>query len=251
MDKILARRLRTWNYLVAAVHFSSFVALTIISYLNLATAKRVRLWTDYDGATLSVIADYPLFATLLPFPAITALFHLLAAWNVDSYYREVLVRGVNRLRWIEYAITNSLITVSLFGIVGAGDVYLFVAGILSNIAMQYFGYAHEEANHPLNRRPTLLPLLTGFLPFFAIWIPTLAYHIADISAAPAFEVVAVFGSLVFALLFVIPLLIRYRTRASKEVELQANYNEELFYIILSLTAKLFLDWTVTIDTLLT
>lgn len=243
------RSLRSWNYAVAAVHFSSFVVLTIISFANQSTAPRARLWTDYDGATLTEIANYPLFATLLPFPAITAFFHLLAAWNVDSYYSGVLVKGTNRLRWVEYAITNSLITWSLLTLVGAGNVFLLVAAVFSNVVMQYFGYKHELANHPEESTPTLQTLLMGFLPFFAIWTPTLAYTIAGISAAPAFEIVAVFGSLVFALLFVVPLLIRYRYAGSAEPEIQANYNEEIFYIILSLTAKLFLDWTVTINTL--
>jgi len=241
-----SRSLRRWNYGVAAVHASSFVALTVLSFVYESSATRARLWTDYVRTTLVEVANYPLFATLLPFPAITAFFHLLAAWNVDNYSQNVLIRGLNRLRWVEYAITNSLITASLLALVGAGNVYLFIAGILSNVIMQYFGYLHEKVNHRSETRATsLMPLLVGFLPFFAIWVPTLAYNISGISTAPAFETVAVFGSL----LFVVPLLIRYQTAGSGQVELQANYNMELFYIILSLTAKLFLDWTVTINTL--
>jgi hypothetical protein len=244
------RRLRNWNYGVAAVHATSFVALTAISFTYEASATRARLWTDFDGANLVEVANYPLFATLLPFPAITAFFHLLAAWNVDNYYQSVLMRGLNRLRWVEYAITNSLITASLLTLVGAGNVFLFVAGILSNIVMQYFGYLHEKVNHRSDTRvTTLMPLFAGFLPFFAIWVPTVLYTINGISSAPAFEIVAVFGSLLFAVMFVVPLWVRYETAGSGALELKANYNMELFYIILSLTAKLFLDWTVTINTI--
>lgn len=242
----LKRSLRLWNYIVALVHSTSFVSLLIISIVNAADVPLVRWWTDFNQTATSEVIVYGISATLLPFPAITALFHLLAAWDVDNYYSEVLCRGVNRLRWVEYAITNSLITVSLLTLVGASNLYLIVACVLSNVVMQYFGYAHEVQNHPANSKPTLTPLLVGFLPFFAIWIATLAYQISGTASPTTYGAVAVYGSLFFALMFVVPLLVRYSKTGSEKIEVRANYTEEMFYILLSLTAKLFLDWTVTI-----
>jgi hypothetical protein len=243
-------RLRGLNIGVAVVHTLSFIALLIISLIYNAKAERARLWTDYDGLNLIEIANYPLYGTLLPFPIITAAFHLAAVFDADKYYEGVVMRGLNRLRWIEYAITNSLITISLLTLVGAGNVYLVVAGILSNIVMQYFGYLHEWYNH--NRKitkTTLMFIVVGFFPFIAIWLPTIAYTIANIKVVRAAEIVAVFGSLVLALLFVLPLLIRYMT-AGYGLRVKENVNMEIFYCLLSLTAKLFLDWTITIDTIL-
>lgn len=236
--------LRRWNFVVAIVQLISFLSVLIISLVNLDTARRVDLWVVIArGTAIRDLGSYPLFVTLVLFPFITAIFHLLALANVDNYYIDVLTRGRNRLRWIEYAITNSLMTLSLFGIAGAGSVVIFVLGVLANCLMQYFGFLHEDLMH--TREPSkrnLVYIGVGFLPWLQIWITILVFHGLNFGTAVLSDNFAIFGSFLWSLAFVLPLLWFYR----KSNTSRNYYTLELMYIFLSLTAKLYLDWTVVI-----
>lgn len=252
-EELLAKA-RNWELAAIIVNLVSFVALSIIYVSTLSTQRTVDYWTDYGGVVVQRLT-LPIATTLLPFPLLTATAHAFAYFDFDGKFSRVIYDGVNRVRWIEYAITNGFITVSLLTLVGAGNIYLIVAGVLSNVVMNYFGYEHERANHPSQSTPTLRYLLAGFVPFFVIWTPTLAYQIARQSVSKTYETVAVYGSLVFALSFVLPLVLRYRRvlrdarYASKSNAYGANYRMQIFYTLLSMTAKIFLDWTVTIGNL--
>jgi len=233
-----------WNLAVGAVHLTSFLVLLAITLANLDRALERDLWFDFGGA-VRVIARSPLAATLLPFPAITALFHFCEASGFASYYRYALIIGVTPHRWIEYSITNGLITWSVLALAGVGNVLVLAAAVLVNVTMQYFGFAHEREN--AGAQTTLAYLGWGFLPWLVLWLLPLAYYIGDAAARePAYVGVAIIGTFLLSLTFPLPLVYRYYT-ASRDLE--ANYKTERAFLLLSLTAKLFLDWTVTIGNL--
>lgn len=239
--------LRRWNYVVAAVHTSSFIALSVISFLRLSDnslTRYVPLWATGVLSGVS-IGQYALFATLIPFPAITAVFHVMAACNVGGYYRDVLRNGSNTLRWIEYAITNGLMSWSVVFVAGNGaNVWIPIACVVSNFIMQYMGYRYEQSN----RDPTLRNLwmiAVGFLPWIFNWTWVFVYYGNRASSATLSDGFAVIGTFIWSLAFVLPLVYRKYTNS-----LRGNYNTELAYILLSLSAKLWLDWTVTIGTLI-
>jgi hypothetical protein len=237
MDK--ATRLAQWNLFVVIVHFSSFVALTVIAFTNLETNRIVDLWIDFQKST-TVVGSYAIFITLIPFPAITALFHLLAYFNVDNYYASVLRRGQNRLRWIEYSITNGLMSWSVCVLSGAGNVWLAVLAITNNFLMQYFGHLHERAN-----RRTWEFMAFGFLPWIVNWAVVFTFFFERISTALLYDSFAIFGTFVWSLTFTFPLFWRFYQKNT----IENNYKVERAYILLSLTAKLWLDWSVTIGNL--
>lgn len=237
-----------WNVAVVVVHWSSFLALLLISVLRLDEARRVGLWFDADrGTTLRGLGTYPLFATLVPFPFITGVFHILAAAGVDRYYQGALAWGINRLRWVEYSVTNGLMTWSLCMLAGAGNPLVALLCVFANFSMQYMGYAHEQRNHRASMRfRTLGPLLVGFIPWIITWATIFTYwgvnQGTDTKLSDGFAIV---GSFVWSLTFVLPLVWRY----TRENTVDHNYKMERAYILLSLTAKLWLDWTVIIGTL--
>jgi len=248
-----AAALKTWNSAVATVHLSSFTALLVLSIVFYDSAKQVRLWTDFGGVAVQPRGSYRLFYTLLPFPFITGIFHVaIAAFDADNYSRSVLLRGTNRLRWLEYAITNGLISWSLAVLAGAGSLLFPVVAVLCNFVMQFFGYLHEHfnytaVNYKKGERKTrvyrsLWFIGIGFVPWIANWLVVLVYFFERTGAAPVNDWLAVIGSLVWSLAFVAPLLWRFYQPDSIAV----NYYTELAYILLSLSAKLWLDWVVTI-----
>jgi len=244
----LKKKLYWWNIAVTTVHWSSFTAILIISLTRLDTVTTVGIWFD-DNLGFTVpksLGSYELFATLVPFPFITGVFHLLAAYNVDNYYYNVLNIGVNRMRWIEYTITNGLMTWSLCVLAGAGSILIPITCVLLNVTMQSYGWFHEKRNHRvIYQVRSLVPLLIGFIPWFGIWAVVFTYYGANMSTMVLSDGFAVIGTFIWSLTFVLPLLWRYQ----KENTVENNYQMEVAYIILSLTAKLWLDWTVVIGNL--
>lgn len=245
-DKTLASSLRNYNIAVACVHASSFVALLIISIVNYDQARQSRqFYIDYPQREAGT---YRLFYTLLPFPFITAIAHALAAAGAFNYYEDVLVGGVNALRWVEYSITNGLMTFSIAALVGYTDVTSLLLLLVANVLMQACGYAHELSNRV--KRGTLFYLAVGFLPWIYKWtLSVLFLHTQQGDEVFDYDYVAVYGALGLSLTFVAPLVYKY-TQLGKSANLETlNYRVEVAYLLLSLTAKLFLDWTITIGNL--
>jgi len=118
---------------------------------------------------------------------------------------------------------------------------------LSNFVMQYFGYLHERYNHTRVNGKTLWVIFYGFIPWIINWFIAMAYFLerAAREGASVSDWLAVIGSLVWSLAFVAPLLWRYYQNNT----LENNYTMELAYILLSLSAKLWLDWVVTIGSI--
>jgi len=247
LNELYIRRLRRWNLAVAIVQFVSFAALLSIALATLSGARYVPIWVEESrGTAIRSLGSFPVISTLLPFPAITAIFHLLAYFGVGNYFNDVLVSGCNRLRWIEYSITNGLMTVSLLALAGGGNVIVLVMAVLCNALMQYFGGLHEHQNHRVSAESRSLdPLVTGFVPWIAIWLAIFSYYGINFATSTVSDGFAIVGSFGLSLTFVAPLLWRF----TKQSNIENNFRTELAYIILSLTAKLYLDWTVTIGTL--
>ena len=244
--------LRNWNLFVALVHTSSFIALTLISFLRLANTPLTRIVQLWDIGILvpgvgASVGQFPIFATLIPFPLITAGFHVLAAANVGDYYREVLRDGLNRLRWIEYGITNGLMSWSVLFLAGDGANYwVAIACVVSNFIMQLFGYLYERSDTDPRKR-SLWYIAIGFLPWFFNWTWTFIYYGNRANSALLSDGFAVIGTFVWSLAFVVPLV--YRKYTSNRSILRANYYVELAYVMLSLSAKLWLDWAATVGNL--
>lgn len=237
-DNDYRTRLRNWNIAVAIVQTVSFIALLVLSLVYSDKAREVSIWIDTGrGTIIQQLASYRLYVTLLPFPIITAAFHVLALLMKDKYYDDVLVRGQNLLRWIEYMITNGLMTFSLCTLVGAGGVVLLVVNLIGNIIMQSFGYLHESRVHGRGKR-TLAYIGFGFLPWLQNWVTIFTYYGLNIGSLRISEHLAVVGSFLLSLTFVYPLLaIYWQPHTTKNF-----FTLERTYIILSLTAKLYLDW---------
>jgi hypothetical protein len=239
------RDVRREELLVAAVHATSFVALLIITLSTLSRALVLPLWFDGGGVAIRSLGTFPISATLLPFPAITALFHLAQAFDVADYYQYTLVRGVTPHRWLEYSITNGLMMWSIYTLAGAGNILLPITGLFLNVLMQFFGYAHERANSGRGQH-SLGYLLWGFVPWLALWLIPLTYYFDRAGELPVYYGVAIVGTFLLSLVFVAPLVWRYNTN---DAPLLANKRVAQYYARISLTAKLLLDWTVVIGNL--
>lgn len=239
----LKRRVRRWEIAASVVNAVSFLALLIGTLATLSRTLRVPIWTDFGGA-IQTRGDFPLIVTVLAFPLITSIFHAAQAADVYDFYQRGLVLGVTPHRWLEYTITNGLITLDIYLLSGASNVFLVLSGLFLNALMNFFGYLHERANS--THQHSLGFLLVGFLPWVPLWFTPLFYYFVAVSAVPTYYGVAIIGSFVISLLFPLPLFWRYYTSTE---QIKANAYVKIAFAILSATAKLFLGWTVFIGNL--
>lgn len=196
------RRLLTLNKVAGFLHLVSFCAACVVTGVFLTQSYQTQLTTDFRrynesvpvGApetagnftsTLDNRGYYRLVWVDLPFPLITALFHLMIGFGPgllssvqDQYLRDVMSNKGNYLRWLEYSITASLMTWVILQLSGVTNVFLLImAGPVANIALQCQGYLQEKF-----RTRSYVPTIVGWLIFSAQWAVILSYFFVAITS---------------------------------------------------------------------
>lgn len=218
------RTLLNWNRAAFFLHLTSFLTSVVISIVYRDGSFRGVITNDLT----SHVATYQLIWVDLPFPLITAFFHGMIGYN-EWFQSIYLTAPGSPLRWIEYSVTASLMTWAILQLAGVQNVFLLIlAGPLANICLQAQGFLQER--FPKTRLPTWI----GWLIFTSQW--TLIWVYYGFSAnKPWFVHSIVIGCFIWFLLFGAVQL----SRASK-------YRQELSYIALSFSAKLYLTWNLLI-----
>ena len=165
---------------------------------------------------------------------LSAVAHLCVATLGFSFYASELRAGRNRIRWVEYAASSTLLIVLIASVVGIYDAGALLA-IAANIAMILFGWLMETVNQsgrPVYWSPFWFGCIAGIAPWKAVtasvWI---SVAVAD-DGPPGF----VYGILVTIFLafncFALNQWLQYRGSS------WADYaHGETAYIWLSLIAK--------------
>lgn len=276
------------NTLAALVHAASFVAALIISIIyrdnsvlgEITTQFRVY---DFNATTpvngiggaltseLKSLGTFPLIWVDLPFPFITAFFHLIIARSPiirTAYEHWVFHEGRNPLRWLEYGITASLMTFVIAQLCGITDIFLVIlVGFVFNVIVQWSGHLMEVVNIPFTSAekpkssglkppqgtPSIRwgPLVLGWCAFAAQWGPMLVYFFTAVESprpaatqeVPMFVYTIVLGLLGQFAIFGLVLTNRYLGWVGF---LATSFGVEVSYILLSLTSKLWLTWNLLI-----
>lgn len=123
-----------------------------------------------QGRLIQKIPPQTLVILLIVFTLVTCLFHTLYSFDVGNYYKNVF-RGSNFMRWIEYAITA---TIMIFVIAVSSGVYSLDSQVLivvSCVACMLCGLVADEMQGPFNLKRTVtfigwMLLLTAFMIIF-------------------------------------------------------------------------------------
>ena len=186
----------------------------------------------------------------MPFALITGAFHFYLALAPETrtrYVSYVLRKARNPYRWIEYAITASLMTWVILQVSGVTNVLtLVMVGVVGNVVLQSFGWMMELYNPPPLKRVSWWPTLAGWLLFAGQWTVIFAYFFAAAGSgrAPWFVYAVVVGMFVQFCAFGAVQLLYFTGRITA-------YRSEMVYVVLSLTSKLWLNWTLLAATLAT
>ena len=252
-----ARSLNRWNMVLAALHAVQALAILALSFAKdpIVTAPVVGSYLRFDEATRTLapaqraLFDLPIGPTVAVFFLLSAVAHLAVAFPARAWYERRLARGQNPARWIEYALSSSVMIVVIAELSGIQEAGTLIAIFGVNAAMNLFGWSMEAANEGRERVQWLHYLfgcIAGIVPWLvigtALWTAATAPGAA---AIPGF-VIAIFVSLFISFnVFAINMILQYR-----KIGPWADYlYGERAYMLLSLVAKSLLAWQVFAGTL--
>lgn len=197
-------------------------------------------------------ASRELFNLSLPvliasFLLLSALAHLLVGTVYNREYNRNLKLGINKARWIEYALSASTMMVAISMLVGIYDAMTLLAIFTLTAVMNLMGLVMEVHNQT-TRKTNWLSFWVGCLAGIVPWIAITFYLwlSADSgSPAPTFVYWIFVSIFAFFNCFAINMVLQY-----KKVGKWSDYlYGERAYIILSLVAKSLLAWQVFAGTL--
>jgi hypothetical protein len=252
-----ARSLNRWNLSLAGLHAIQGVAILALSFAKdpVVTAQVVSSYLRFDTASSTLVPaqralfDLPIGPAVALFFFLSAVAHLAVAFPARGWYERSLARGLNPARWIEYALSSSVMIVVIATLSGIQELGTLVAIFGINAAMNLFGWGMELANEGRARvqwSHYIFGCIAGIVPWIvitvALWTAATEPGAAPI---PGF-VIAIFVSLFISFnVFAFNMILQYRRTGR-----WADYlHGERVYMFLSLFAKTILAWQVFAGTL--
>lgn len=233
--------LRRWNLGLAALHgIQAVLVLVLASDFSIPVTTA---WpTGPPGTAVPPaedLVDVRIGAAIALFLALAALDHLLSATVLRDRYELDLRAGLNRLRWIEYSVSATIMILLIAFYSGITGISAIIAIVGANVAMILFGWLQELMNPPGRSRMTMLPFWFGCVAGAAPWI-AITTNLIGSDETPGF-VYGIFVSLfVFFMSFALNQWLQYRG-----VGRWADYAfGEKAYLVLSLAAKSLLAWQI-------
>ena len=244
--------LRRFNLIMGFLHLIQGIFMIVVS--NDTTYPIFTNYLSFDIATRSLEPDPQLLYELRFGPAVAAFLLIsavahffLATVGYDRYVRN-LKRGMNPVRFYEYALSSSLMIVLIGMLVGLWDLGALILIFGINAMMNLFGIMmeyHNQYTERTNWTAFIYGCIAGIIP----WVVITIYFLGAISsgdAKPPPFVYAIIPTLfVFFNIFAINMVLQY-----KKVGRWRDYLfGERIYIVLSLSAKTVLAWLIFAGTL--
>jgi hypothetical protein len=247
-------RLRRFNLLMGVFHLVSGVLMVVLGNdfeLEVsAFALNGPPGTALSDGTLSSVLGVPLAWATAAFLLLSAFFHFLIATVGFAAYGSELRHGRNRFRWVEYALSSTLMIVLIALITGITDLAALIAIGFVNASMILFGWIMEMVNDN-DRGPWWTPFWFGCIAGVGPWTAIITYLMVNVSSdggqgPPGFVYGIIFSIFFFFNTFAINQWLQYR-----KVGRWADYaHGETVYIVLSLVAKSVLAWQIFANTLI-
>ncbi len=254
-----ASRLRKLNLGAGVLHLVTGLAMIVlgdldfelpVSGFNISGPPGTPL---ADGA-LNEFFGIPLAAGVAAFSLLSALFHFLIALVVFPKYKSELRHGRNRFRWIEYALSSTLMMVLIAATTGITDLAALIGLAFANVSMIFFGWIMEMVNSTddVKRKtvwwsPFWMGCVAGIGPWLAILVPLWFNVSQEGGEGPPGFVYGIIASIFFFFnTFAINQWLQYRGKGR-----WADYlHGERVYIMLSFVAKSVLAWQIFANTLI-
>jgi len=250
-NKITTIGLRKFNLIMGFLHLAQGLAILVLSKTFTLPISGSFLAFNKSTQSLQPTAKF-LFDLSLPmliaiFFFLSATAHFIIATIYNKSYNKNLSRGINKARWIEYALSASIMMVAIALLVGVYDAMSLVMIFALTSVMNLMGLVmeiHNQTTKKTNWISYLIGCLAGAIPWIVIafyfWLGAI-----NGSKAPTFVYWIFVSIFIFFNCFAINMVLQY-----KKIGAWKNYlYGERAYIILSLIAKSLLAWQVFAGTL--
>jgi hypothetical protein len=246
------RKLRRFNLVMAFLHGGQGIAMLIISSnFSLPVTSSFVQFNPIAGKlepVLKTLFNLPIGPIVAIFLFLSGLAHLLLSLpRINSWYNNNLQKGMNPARWMEYALSSSIMIVIIAMLVGMYDGISLLLMFGLNAMMILFGWVmevHNQTTQKTNWLSYYFGCLAGAIP----WVAVAFYLFCSGGAtghAPTFVYWIFFSIFLFFNVFAANMVLQY-----KKVGKWRDYlYGERAYIILSLVAKSLLAWQVFFGTL--
>jgi hypothetical protein len=244
--------LRRFNAIMGFLHLIQGIFMILIS--NDTTYPIFTNYLNFDLATRSLKPNPQLFYELRFGPAvaafllISAVAHFYLATLGYPRYVENLKKGMNPVRFYEYALSSSLMIVLIGMLIGLWDLGALILIFTLNATMNLFGILMEYHNQH-TQKTDWTAFIYGSIAGFIPWVVIMLYFVGAVSSGdakpPAFVYAIVPTLFVFFNIFAINMVLQYKKIGPWKDYL---YGERV-YIILSLSAKTVLCWLIFTGTL--
>ena len=235
--------LRRYNLIAGVFHLIQSIAIIALSN-NFALPVSVKYLLDAPIPTADFesvhLFDFPIGIGVALFSLLSAIAHFWIVGPGFRKYGEDLSNQRNIARWVEYAISSTLmiILISLINAVWDVVALLAIAGV--NVSMILFGWLQEKYEEP--GKGSLLPFWFGCIAGIVPWLGMfwLLFSPGSSAEAPGFVYGVVFSLFAFFNSFAVVQWLQY-----KKVGRFSDYLVgERAYITLSFIAKSALAWQI-------
>jgi Heliorhodopsin len=233
--------LQRWNLALTALHFAQAAGIFVLTG-KFAITVTTTFPEGPPGTRMPGSSSFfkvPVGPVVGVFLLLAALDHLLTATVLRETYETDLRRGINRIRWIEYSVSATLMIILLSFYSGITSVNAIVAVIGANVGMILFGWLQETMNPPGRATTTMKPFWFGALVGITPWISILV-NVLGSKTVPGFVYGIVISEAIFFFSFGLNQWLQY-----KSIGKWADYAfGEKAYLVLSLVAKSLLAWQI-------
>ena len=256
--KITLTGLRTFNLTMAGLHTMQALAVWLLSDPSRGVWSVTANYTTLGASSTQekpvletstqTLFDLNLAYLIVAFFLLSAVAHLIVATVYNKRYEANLTLGINKVRWIEYALSASTMMVAIALLSGVYDLSSLVMVFGLTAVMNLMGLVMELYNRGREKVSWLaynVGALAGILPWVVIGIYFWTSNAFGTGEIPTF-VYYIYGSIfLFFNCFAVNMILQY-----KKIGKWRNYlYGERVYIILSLLAKSALAWQVFAGTL--
>jgi hypothetical protein len=244
--------LRRFNLVMGFLHLLQGILMIVLS--NDTAYPIYTSFLKFDPSKLALVPNLKLAGELRFGPAvavfllISAVAHFFLATVGNKLYVSNLKKGMNPVRFYEYALSSSVMIVLIGMLVGIYDLGAMIVLFGINAMMNLFGIMMEYHNQH-TEKTNWLSFIYGSIAGIIPWIVIVLYFVGSIAGEggkpPAFVYAIIPTLFVFFNIFAVNMVLQY-----KKVGPWKDYLfGERAYIILSLAAKTVLAWIIFAGTL--
>lgn len=241
--------LNRFNLIMGGLHFIQAIAVLLLSDPERGVVPVTLSFLKFDQTISKLLpASEQLFTINLAwlvalFFFLSSMAHLFIATVYREKYESDLMKGINKVRWFEYALSASVMMVAISLLSGIYDLSSLIMIFFLDAIMNLTGLAmeiHNQGEKKIKWLDFVIGCIAGIIPWIVFGIYVYGARQFGGGNIPTFVYWIYVSIFIFFNSFAINMFLQY-----KKIGAWKNYlYGERAYIILSLVAKTLLAWQV-------